>query len=504
MKRKLFLKSNLIHNYLGWVGVICLFVWCITALGHALGAWYVPQPVHRQPPPQHINLEGAQPLQVLLQGKGIREATILKAVGILGGTYLQATVSQSMPRRYIEVRSGKEVKDLDAIYAEGLARYYMGWEKTPVKSVSFQSEFSKAYSSVNRLLPVYRVSFDTFDRADVYIYTETASLARVYNAAKAVESTLFRLFHNWSWMPDGRVAEFFRVLMIFLFSASLMALILTGTLLVFLIKRKARKGRRLHRAIGYFVLLPLFGFTASGLYHLLYHAGATDEAVMRMPPAMNLTHLPGNSFWPEPERGSEVTSVSINRSKDETYFFRLQTAQARSAGMAPGGNRPKLRTTYLDMQSLQPMDLTDKARAKELALSFSSSDDSNMEIAGIEMVNHFGLEYNFRNKRLPVWKVMFADEAGSMVFIDPATSALVDRTRSSALTERWVFRHLHMWHFLDIIGRKSRSILLSLALIASMTMGYYGIRLLLIGRQKKQRMRQIAAKRDTRTHEQAI
>lgn len=492
MKRKLLLQSNYIHNYLGWVGVICLFLWCITALGHALGTWYVPQPVHRKPPGQSINLEGAQSLQVLLQGNGIEEATILKAVGFSGETYLQATVSESEPRRYIETRSGREVKGLDAIYAETLARYYMEWGDIPVKSVTFQSEFSKAYSSVNRLLPVYRVSFDTFDRADVYIYTETASLARVYNIGKAVEATLFRLFHNWSWMPEGPAFEFFRVLMILLFSASLIALIVTGTLLVFLVRRKAKADRKLHRIVGYFVLLPLFGFTASGIYHLLYYAGSTDEKIMTLPPAMNLTQLPDTADWPEAAKGQDVKSLSVGRSGDGSYFYRLQTSVAEDMKTSPGQGRPRLKTSYLDMQTHQPIARTDKARVKELALAFSGSSDE--EISRTELVTQFGLEYDFHNKRLPVWKVTLDDEAGSMVFIDPSTSVLVDKTRASAQTERWFFRHLHMWHFLDFIGRKPRSILLSLSLIASMAMGYYGIRLLLVARQRKQRRRLITAK----------
>ena len=103
------------------------------------------------------------------------------------------------------------------------------------------------------------------------------------------------------------------------------------------------------------------------------------------------------------------------------------------------------------------------------------------KIERVERITRFGPDYDFRNKRLPVWKVSLADPAGTQLFVDPATGVLVDQSRAIDRAERWSFSILHKWnHLTGITGRAGRDALmvatLMLALFAAVLGGIMLIR----------------------------
>lgn len=92
-----------------------------------------------------------------------------------------------------------------------------------------------------------------------------------------------------------------------------------------------------------------------------------------------------------------------------------------------------------------------------------------------QLITRFGPNYDFRNKRLPVWQIEFADEAQTQVFIDPTTSALVEQNQRIDRAERWSFSLLHKWnHITPLTGRFQRDVLIVVTLIACLIMGGFG------------------------------
>jgi len=85
------------------------------------------------------------------------------------------------------------------------------------------------------------------------------------------------------------------------------------------------------------------------------------------------------------------------------------------------------------------------------------------------LIKRFGLHYDFRNKRLPIWQLTFDSELGDMVFIDPATGILVDRLVDTDRYEGYSFSFLHKWNFLTpFIGREVRDIVMAIMLLLIM------------------------------------
>jgi len=83
------------------------------------------------------------------------------------------------------------------------------------------------------------------------------------------------------------------------------------------------------------------------------------------------------------------------------------------------------------------------------------------------------MDYDFRNKRLPVWQ--FTNN-GTVVFIDPASSTIVDVVTPALRYESWSFSILHKWNVLvPLLGRGGRDMLLSALLAAVLAMAAIGL-----------------------------
>ena len=74
-------------------------------------------------------------------------------------------------------------------------------------------------------------------------------------------------------------------------------------------------------------------------------------------------------------------------------------------------------------------------------------------VTGVELVTRFSHEYDFRNKRLPVWRIDYGAPVNATLFVDTATGVLADRTENWQKPERYIFSFIHKWNFLFPIGR---------------------------------------------------
>ncbi len=483
------------HQWLALIGGISLFIWGLSGMAHIAMVLFGPQQAEFMPPMRSVDMSAAQPVEAVLVKAGIARATAVKVVVGQDTNLLQVTEEPLAPRRYFALDSGTELEGQDARQAEYIARHYLE-ETRAVAEIVHQTQFDADYPWINRLLPVWRVRFAGDDRLTAYVHTETSSLAAVNNVTKTRMQTVFRWLHSWEWVPPG--LDWLRVIVITAMVGSLAALAVTGILLLVAIRR----GKRLagskgwHRAMGYVLALPLLMFSISGIIHLVQAAIEVPTSQMRMSPPVDVSgaRYPIERDWAEIAAGLNVNALSLVEAPDGWPLYRLGLAQPKGAmpkgehdhsahaghtmpmsdtairnarfdGVSPTG--PAL---YIDAATGKPWADGDKALARALGRRFSGAPDS--AIKSMEVVTRFGPDYDFRNKRLPVWRIDYGAPVNATLFVDTTTGVLADRTENWQKPERYIFSFIHKWNFLFPIGRVGLNVVVGVFVL--LLMGFMG------------------------------
>lgn len=458
------------HVFLVWPALIACAIYLVSAFTHPLMAWTGPQAKVMFPP--SLTLEGSKFKNIapLLAANQIPDAKMVKLVPYKQDVLLQVTESKLTPRRYFSLDSGTELLQHDETQAVWLAEHYLK-ANHPVNNIELKTEFDTSYPAVNRLLPVYKINFDTEDNLSVYIHTETQALAGIENDWKRSLRFIFQTFHSFNWLDDY---EPIRLLLISILVSALLAMSVTG--LFFLIKLKRKKGildirRRWHRRLGWLVVVPLFMFSLSGVYHLWQSSLATPVSGMQLTQAIKLKDWPNSSSLSLPKnlKINQVSLVQITNDNNHTlkHLYRLsvspiqtiedQTKNVNTREKRFNGQKKEMSALYLDANTGEILGNLDKPLIQQQAkvvLGEVESTDLPMKL-----ITHFGLGYDFRNKRLPVWRVEGTN--GQQVFIDPITHILVDKNNTLSRLEGYSFSFLHKWNMLTpLTGRFNRDMLI--------------------------------------------
>lgn len=517
------------HQWLGLIGGISLLVWGLSGLTHIAMVLFGPQQAAFMPPAATVALEGARPIAETLAKEGIAEAVAVKTVPAPGGGVLwQVTPAADGARRYFRPADGSEVKDGDRAQAEFLARHYLATDRA-ITSARLQTEFDADYPWVNRLLPVWKLEFAGEDGLTAYVHTETSSLAAVNNTTKTRLQSVFRALHTWEWVPPGM--DWLRVVVIGLMVGSLLALGLTGIAMLVTVRRRKRLpgARGWHRMAGYVLALPLIMFSASGIYHLIQSALVPPVSQLKMGKPVNVASgkWPVEADWALIAKGRDIASVALVEGAEGQPLYRIGLApkvpmgggehdhgpakatadhgmaghdhaammaaqakapttdaeirEARFAGIKPDGS-----AIYLDAATGNVVNSGDKDLALAIARRFTGAPDS--AVTGVELVTRFSHEYDFRNKRLPVWRVDYGAPVNASLFVDTGTGVLVDRVADGEKPERLVFSFIHKWNFLFPVGRLAQNVIVGVFAIALIGfMAVLGLRMDLIRRLRASR-----------------
>jgi len=477
------------------------------------------------------HLKSVAHLMVASQKDGV---SIAKVVPSQLGPMLQLTYNQQQPREYLPltalvsespilekhtIATRAVLPEYDQQQAKWLASYYTGRKTEDIEQIEFMKEFSGAYPWVNRLLPVYKIRFSGDDQLTAFIHTETSQLASLTNNTRLQLQTVFRTLHTFDFLDEQ---DNLRVTAVFTAMLILVSVAISGLGLVLLLKRRKIKTteRRWHRRLGYVIWLPLLAWSISGGYHLIQSAYVDAPSGLRLNETFNFegfatlpkenseqskTSSQNSSLFDQPGlEGQSILAVSL-LNIDQQLILRLSITDKGDQSEGPAGphahhqqqvkkfkgNPAEKSSLYLDALTLKPTEITDKSRAMELAEQFrdtpgldthsldTHSLDTKAEIESVQMIHRFGPNYDFRNKRLPVWQVSMKDEQGTQLFVDPATFILVDQSRTIDRAERWSFSMLHKWNFLvPLTGRFKRDIvivitlsLLTIITLLGMTLG---------------------------------
>lgn len=522
------------HQWLGLVGGISLLVWGLSGLTHIAMVLFGPQQAQFMPPPAAVALEGARPIAATLADKGITGAVAVKTVPAPGGGVVwQVTGDPLAERRYFRPADGAEIAGGDKAQAEFLARHYLGTDRA-IASATLQTRFDADYPWVNRLLPVWKLEFAGDDGLTAYVHTETSSLAGVNNTTKTALQSVFRALHTWEWVPAGM--EWLRVAVIGVMVASLLALALTGIAMLVTVRRKKRQpgARGWHRVAGYVLALPLIMFSVSGIWHLVQSALVPPQSNLAMGRPLQLAggQWPVEADWPLIARGRDIASVALVEGAAGQPLYRIGLAppkgsmgggehdhgpakaetapahgmaghdhaammaaqaktpstdaeirEARFAGIKPDG--PAI---YLDAATGAPVPTGDKDLARAIAGRFTGAPDS--AITGMELVTRFGPDYDFRNKRLPVWRVDYGAPVKASLFVDTGAGVLVDKVADWEKPERLAFSFIHKWNFLFPIGRLGLNVVVGVFVIA--LIGFSAMLGLKMDLARRRRMRRTA------------
>lgn len=471
MGKKIFLQW---HKRLSWLGGFVVLCWAISGICHPLMAWFGPQAVKMLPPSALFSSDALDSMASVLESNGIKEARVLKIVPAAEAPLLQLTEAEDAPRRYFDLASGAELPGFDARQARWLASYYTGRDSGEIESLQFVTVFDIEYPAVNRLLPVYRIQFSGADELTAFVHTETAALAALNNRSKANIQAIFQQLHTWAWLDASGHG---RVLLIGLLMLTLFLMASAGLSLLLLLRRRsiADARRRWHRLLGYLLFLPLLCWSASGFYHLLQSQYVEPVSGLRLGRVFSVEALVSlNTSLP----AAQLTALSLVPGPDGSLHYRASLAadaEVISRNARFDGRGAEKSALYFNALTGEASNIGDADVVQALVQQWCDSAD----VISTEKVLRFGPDYDFRNKRLPVWQVNIDDAEASQLFLDPATGVLVDQSRSVDRIERWVFSVFHKWnHLTGITGREGRDALIVAILLLAILASVLGMAML--------------------------
>ncbi len=494
-----FIRKNIYkwHKVIGLITIIPVIFWCLSGLMHPfLAHWFKPKIANEFIIPQTLNQQQIQlSLKQVLDKSNIATFKNSRVVQFNGNSYYQVKTIQD-EWLYFDTQSGQELIDGDKKYAEHLARYFLADSTSKIKSITKQAEFSQQYKYINRLLPVWKVSFDRIDNMDVYVETPYARLGTFNPTSRKVFLWIFDNFHNWTFLKSiGN--ESFRIALIILFLTIICVSSLSGIIIYgFMWGRfkkphpENKKGvlRKYHRQIGISVALVSLTFAFSGGYHATRKIEPDVLPLMIYESIISSEELPENLPIDKID-WKKTTNISFVKA-DSTLFYQIFQK----------GDKGKTGTViYLSAADNQEWTNGNVEYALFLANIFNErcknlnqenccemsnlpnqAKTGNAKVLKTEELTAFEKrEYGFAFKRLPVVRISYDTPEKTNLYIETATSRLAAKVENADRYEGYSFAILHKFLFMDWAGKNIRDIVMMLSALGVFTVSTIGLVLFL-------------------------
>jgi PepSY-associated TM region len=489
------------------------------------------------------------PLQTALQAIHIDSISRFRIIHIDTNWFYQVQVTEAEIPLYLSTLTGKILPRGDYLYARWLARQFLegppppgarAARANPAPSITMDmsmpmpdccasatasvleakgrpvreqvrlGNFDDEYNAINRLLPVYKVAFDRPDGIRIYVETAQDRFAFAVDNKRAAFNKVFQYIHTYQWLnflgKGKQIVEFALIALAFLTT-------LLGICIFFSTRSKKVAGnnytraRRNHRYTAIVVSLFTLMFTFSGAFHALYRLKedtrdryfvhdrfATTALRLDFPALIALTHRP-------------IADIGIV-SMDTHHYWRLTllSAAAKSAkdlmkdqhaaqpnvlyvAAAIPAPPPAIPAPPPSAAAGLPQAMTailpdGEARyAGWLATQFSGHPAT--DIVGETSITRFDNEYNFTDKRLPVWKVSYASNGHERYFVETSTGRLSVRVDDSDLVEAYSFALLHKHEFLGWAGKSVKDASTMFWAAAQLVMVFLGLTLYFAWRRRQ-------------------
>ncbi|AMJ66243.1 PepSY domain-containing protein [Hymenobacter sp. PAMC 26628] len=510
------------HRVLGLVTVVPVIMWTLSGLSHPLMSnWLRPTIAHETvPAPPLPTAALAVPVAQVLAQYHLAAVRNLRVVQYRHRPYYQLTDGLGRPR-YFAAATGQELPGGDLAYAEDVARYLLADSTSAVARAERLTHYTGDYKFINRLLPVWKITFARPDGMAVFVETGQSRMGTFNNHARATFLWVFGMLHNWDFLDALPRPLHLGIMLVFTTVIWLSAL--SGLVIYGFVRKKLRQPRsaqdatgwlrRRHRTVGLWVAFVSFTFALSASYHLWQKFTPDqrdDVARVNSFAAAELT-------WPlagalaGPAGAAPVVQVSLARVGGRPCY--------RLVRRAPAG---PLAVEYRSTYDGQPLPDGEFRYARELgqefleklsnpaALAASAASAASAPLADCcvapalaaetpaavgtpaagpapapanllspELVTKFAGEYGFVNKRLPVVKLAFAGPGHPALYVEPATGRLAALVRDGDRREGLSFAVLHKFFLMDWAGKNVRDLVAMLSALGVLSVTLYGFALLL-------------------------
>jgi hypothetical protein len=489
------IKKNIYkwHRALGLLTIIPVLFWCLSGLMHPfLSHWFKPQIAHEWIPAKPLKPSDFQySIPQVLRKNGMEQLKKYRAVQFDGQTYYQ--IKNLDDRwRYFNTRTGEELKDGDRLYAVFLARYFLQDSLSPVKSISLQTEFSQQYKYINRLLPVWKVSFDRADEMDIYVETPYSRLGTFNPSSRKWFLWVFDNFHNWSFLSDI-TNNTIRILIMILFLTIIGLSAFSGILIYGFMWRWFKKPdpgdkkgilRRYHRQIGISVALVTLTFAFSGGYHATQKLEPNYLPRMSYEPVIDQSEFP-DSIALSAINWDKLTNMSMIK-KDTMLFHQFFYKSEKGAppeivyvNMHDGSiwqNGNMEYAIWLSQFFRDFFELKQLSGGAQKASNGVASGSQTVPVLKTEWVPAFEKrEYGFAFKRLPVIRISYDTPEKTNDYIEPNTCRLAASIDESDRYEGYSFAVFHKFLFLEWAGKDVRDMAMVLSVFGIFTISLMGL-----------------------------
>jgi len=444
--------------------------------------------------------------------------------GVAGAAAASPAIQPTVPI-YLSCTNGNVLPAGDWLYAQYLARHFLeggdvGWHAAPVHvvlasahaapaetvpdccgaatecvlnpargakvaNVSLLNGYDNEYKSINRLLPVYRVTFDRPDGIRVYVETTQDRFSFAMDNRRAVFDEIFRLFHTWGWLDGlgkGRIAVELSFALLAFFTVLLGVVLFFSTRAAKATNNPLVRTRRYHRYTAIFASLFTLFWSFSGGYHALTKLIATEEGGGPVPAnfaaaGFDYSKLQAAVMQP-------ITNLSLAKIEGTIYWrVCLQPVKGLESAKADGrkdlmkdGKVAFAPVVYVNAKDYSVLHDGDRRYAASLASMFrgehwvgvgagagSGAESGDVSDAGagpgalsVTPVTAFNDEYNFTDKRLPVWRVSYPGAGHPRYYVETSSGQLAAFMNDAAYAEGYSFSVFHKHHFMDWAGKTVR------------------------------------------------
>ncbi len=437
------------------------------------------------------------PLQTALTQNGIDSFQTFRIVHINNDYFYQVKLNNKIELQYYSTLTGKLLANGDWLYAQYLAKQFLEGQKkdssnhkafntniipitashdccnaatnfilngktgSKVKSVDYVQAFDKEYNSINRLLPVYRVEFDREDGIRIFVETGQDRFATAIDNNRYAFTLFFQLIHNMGWLDflgNGRlVIEVILSILTFLTS-------LIGIYIFFTTKSKKVVGndkvtaRRNHRYTSVFISLFTLLFSFSGGFHAFskFKEDVRDKYFIQNNFAVNQINF--NFSQLKSVAKQPITNINLVRINGSNYWqvttnstSKKPTTSLKGKDMMKDMSVPPPSNIYISTNKGSVLIDGEKQYANFLATSFSNHLET--EIKATTVITKLEKEYNFTDKRLPVWKVQYTTNHNERFYVETLTGKLSKKTDDTDIWDALSFNFLHKHHFMDFAGK---------------------------------------------------
>jgi hypothetical protein len=453
------------HHRIGLLITIPILGWCISGLTHPMMAHlFKIKPAKRFVMPSPIRLDSTSiSLEEALKTHHIEAFSNFRLIIYKEESYYQI-IKEGKETTYINTTTNAKLENGDEEYAVYLARYFLGDQTSPIATITKVNEFTFEYKFINRLLPVYKVSFDRDDRMDVYVETNSTRLGTMNNWTRKTCIAIFSYLHNWSFLNGMPNIKLFLMLtfMAMSFFVAASGLTIYGFLWKTFKKRKASKSnsnRKWHRRIGLMVSISTLGFAFSGGYH----AFAKSSAAKVKPIAMPIFASSSVEQFPR------LVDKIGDRLIQNISMVQIGTDNLFQVVWLEKGTE----TSYFETTTLDRLGKGAERYAIHLASKYSNLPSD--KIVSTTVIQKFEGEYGFINKRLPVTKVQYDTEEKHSVYVETSSGKLAANISAPKRLEALSFLMLHKYHFIDPIGKTIRDIIIVSLVLGIMLVNILGL-----------------------------